>query len=190
MSVEARAVEERILDAAEQIANAVGIRKLRVDQVAADAGVSRQRVYTAYGDKVGLAQALCLRSFARVFDGCEAVVTAHGGPPADTLAECVRHVLVDAMKRPLLRLSLHGGTENSMVTLLTTPDSPLVTYWRTRILRIVETLWPERDAARLAVVADLATRSILSDLVCPTKSADETIRELATIVHMVMAAPD
>ncbi|WP_166658002.1 TetR family transcriptional regulator [Actinokineospora alba] len=190
VSVESQTMQDRILDAAEQIANAVGIRKLRVDQVATDAGVSRQSVYNAFGDKAGLAQALCVRSFARVLDGCEPVVVACGSDPTDALAEAVRHVLLDAMRRPLLRLALRGDEERSVVPLLAVQAGPLVVYVRERIHGLVAALWPRLGGDRVELVAELVTRLMLINLICPTESPDDAVRTMAGIVRTVMAAPD
>jgi AcrR family transcriptional regulator len=179
---------ERVLDAAQRLAGQVGMAKLRVGQVAAEAGVSRQTIYNTFGDKLSLAQAVAVRVAAQLLDEVEADF-ARRERPGDAAAAAMAHLLTAARDRPLLSLTLSREKDDDMISLLTTEAAPVIRYARSRLVEVIGRRWPQIPRNRTELVADLAARLTISHLVCPTEPVEESARKLAAIVDAVLTAP-
>src|SRR5687768_10629929 len=97
---------EALLDAAYDAAVSTGWASARMADVAKAAGTSRQTLYSEFGTKEGLAQALALREAGRFVDGSEAVLTGHEGTPSEAIAASTEWTLRVAREDPLIKAVL------------------------------------------------------------------------------------
>ncbi|WP_137993452.1 TetR/AcrR family transcriptional regulator [Streptomyces vilmorinianum] len=98
---------EALLDAALAALAGLPWSAVRMVDVAAAAGVSRQTLYNEFGSKEGLARALVRREADAYLQGVEAVL-AEPAPPARNLAAVAEWTVAEAGTRPLLRALLTG----------------------------------------------------------------------------------
>lgn len=122
-----RVTEERILDAAERCMARLGLQRFSMGAVARSAGVSRGSVYSYFGDRASLVDAVLSRVASRFVASSEPVVRRRRAL-ADQVAEAavfIRQHLGDQV----LTLSLPGEQENLVATLLTVQIERLVGEW-------------------------------------------------------------
>ncbi|MGW0395032.1 TetR/AcrR family transcriptional regulator [Streptomyces sp. NPDC003042] len=107
------AARESLLEAAEAALSARPWPAVRMVEVAATAGVSRQTLYNEFGGKEGLGRALVRRAADRYLDGVDRALTPdrrHGpGAAAERLAAVAEWTVRAADTQPLLRALLTGS---------------------------------------------------------------------------------
>ncbi len=176
-----RTLREELLDAAADLTVGGGYRGLRMTDVAAAAGVSRQTVYNEFSGKDGLAKALVLREAERYLDGVDEAMSAHG-ELYDAVAAAIAFTLRAAADNPLLKAVLTGEDSEEFLPLLTTRAEPLLLTSRSRIVAHLHAQWPHLDAAAVEVVAESATRLTMSHLVLPLHPPEAVAERVATLV--------
>ncbi|MFF2651262.1 TetR/AcrR family transcriptional regulator [Streptomyces sp. NPDC058045] len=154
---------ESLLDAAERALGRLPWTRIRMVDVAAVAGVSRQTLYNEFGSKEGLGRALLRREADTCLAGAERVL-AGPGPPEERLA-ALAEWMVTAARRPLARALLTG-------------------LWPPRLPAPVRTAMPSAAVAPaqrradqpLPTPAELATamRDLALTATCPPDTAPRT----------------
>jgi AcrR family transcriptional regulator len=178
-----RNLRDELLAAAADLLVAHGFRGLRMADVAARVGVSRQTVYNEFGDKNGLAQALVLHETNRLLTGIDAALEAHGEPlPAVTAA--VAYVLSEGAN-PLVKAALTGDGAEQMLPLLTTRGDAVLVVARDRVADHLFGRGWATDQADLA--AETAVRLCLSHLMLPLDPVDSAAAKVATAVVALLA---
>lgn len=161
--------ETRILDAAKRCVEHWGFEKTTVDDIAAEAGVSRATLYRLFpGGKDVLFEALRVRERAEFFDMLTAEVT-----DLDDLEELVVRLVVTATRA--LR-----ADEHLALMLAAAPGETLVQLTAAGVPRIVATatdylaplLKPHLDPGAAPVVIELLVRLTLSYFLAPSTHVD------------------
>jgi AcrR family transcriptional regulator len=158
---------ESLLDAAHAAVEAEPWSGIRMVQVAAAAGVSRQTLYNEFGDKSGLATALLDRQLDTFLHAIEDRLRRSAeAPPAELLAALTDWILRAARADRLVRASLTGCRCNGLPT---PPQEPgqLVSELRDRAVRVLA-----HRAVREAGLPDrceTAVRLAVSHLVAPAR---------------------
>ncbi|GLF94553.1 TetR/AcrR family transcriptional regulator [Streptomyces yaizuensis] len=98
---------ESLLDAALAALARAPWTAVRMVDVAADAGLSRQTLYNEFGSKDGLARALLRREADSYLHGVDRLLDEAGGP-VDPLVAVAEWTVGQARARPLLRALLTG----------------------------------------------------------------------------------
>lgn len=181
-------LRDELLDAAYARLIAVGFERLRMTDVAAAVGVSRQTVYNTFGDKHRLAQALALRESERFLDGIDAALAACDQPYVAVIA-AVSFTLTEAATNPLLKSILASAGGESLLPLLTSRSEPLLVTARSRVQAHLQRYWPDRAATEIESVADAVVRLTVSHLVLPLDPVDATARVLARLVVRALTVP-
>ena len=181
-------MRDTVLDVAAAEVVAHGWDGLQVRAVATRAGVSRQTVYNAFGDKHGLAEALILRLLDRFLDGIDAAVAAHGSL-RDQWEAAVRHALEAARTEPLLGAVLTGTSSDEFLPLLTSDGGPVITRARDRLVATLGGHHPDVDPRVLAPVAETVTRLTVSHIVLPLHPPERVAAHVADLAAAVVPAP-
>ncbi|MFF9015805.1 TetR/AcrR family transcriptional regulator [Streptomyces sp. NPDC014870] len=98
---------EALLDAAHAALAGLPWSAVRMVDVAAAAGVSRQTLYNEFGSKEGMARALVRREADAYLQGVDRVL-ASPAPPRRNLAAVAEWTVSEAFTRPVLRALLTG----------------------------------------------------------------------------------
>lgn len=101
------AAREALLEAAQAALSARPWPAVRMVDVAAAAGVSRQTLYNEFGGKAGLGRALVGRETDRFLDGVDRALSTPA-PAAERLADLAEWTVRAARARPLVRALLTG----------------------------------------------------------------------------------
>ncbi|WP_158848453.1 TetR family transcriptional regulator [Saccharothrix deserti] len=169
-----------LLDAAAELLAAHGSRGLRMAEVAAKAGVSRQTVYNEFGNKERLVQAVALHKTAEFVAGVRERLL--GTPdPVEGLRLGVEFAFDLAERDVLARSVLTGANAEDMLPLLTTRGRPVLTLATSVIVQHLRRHRPELPDARVHLIADTIVRVALSHLLTPDS------RRVEAVVHVAEA---
>jgi AcrR family transcriptional regulator len=187
-AAEPRSLPDVIIDAARRLTIARGWEAVRMGQVAAAAGVSRQTVYNEFVSKAGLAEALAGREVERFLTDVRANLFAHRDDPRGAPHAAIAHVLTEAAGNPLLKAILtttRGGVDPLLPFLTTRADVVLVAA--TSVIQewaLADS--PGIDAEKLAFGADTVMRLVVSHIMLPTAPPEETAQRLADLAALLI----
>ncbi|KDN23578.1 TetR/AcrR family transcriptional regulator [Amycolatopsis rifamycinica] len=174
-------LREALLDAAADLLPDRGHAGLRMADVAAKAGVSRQTVYNEFGNKAALTQAVALRTASEFLDGIRQRFEA-----ADGLLAGIHHAVVytieHARENRLVAAALGTEAGEDLLPLLTSRGEPILTAAADLAAEQYRELEPGLSAAAAALLAETAVRLSLSHLVLPTHSATEAADAVTAVL--------
>lgn len=198
---------EALLDAAHAALTARPWPAVRMVDVAAAAGVSRQTLHNEFGGKDGLARALVRRAADAYLAGVEQALGSGGGAGdrlAATAAWTVRATRTNALVRGLLtgcweeRLPRPDRPVRPPGSLVPAqrradagPPTPaeLLGQARDRVVAALDRERPPNDPAAMAVTCELALRLALSYALVPAPAGTEGETE-PLVSYVVERAPD
>ncbi|MFI0481165.1 TetR family transcriptional regulator [Actinomadura sp. 9N215] len=181
MGTAERSVRETLLDAAHDLLVERGYRAVRMQDVAAAAGVSRQTVYNEFGDKWGLAQAVVIRHNERYLDGIDAVLSDHDDLYSAVVA-AVTYTLETSADDRLKKAVLTGEGGDEMLPLLTTQAEPVLFAASERIAEHALRHWPHLDRDALTEITGAAVRLTTSHIMLPSGPPEQVAHFIARIV--------
>ena len=176
-------MHERVVAAAAELTIEVGWAGVTMGKLADRVGVSRQTVYNEVGSKPQLAEAMVLAELAKFL----AVVDEAFDRQPDDLVEAIRSgargVLELAGRNALLQavVSASYGAETELLPLLTTHSDALVLTANDAVRRRVRGYSLDLDGRPLDAAIDMVVRLVLSHVVHPTGTPDETADDIAWI---------
>ncbi|MGK5529388.1 TetR/AcrR family transcriptional regulator [Streptomyces sp. URMC 129] len=139
---------------------------VRMVEIAAAAGVSRQTLYNEFGDKAGLGAALAERQLTLFLDGFRAYCADTGRTPDEILAGTTDWILGAAHADVLVRGSLVGCPGAGLPRPVRRPGE-LVAELCDRAVRALARRTPPAEAAGLPGRCETAIRLAVSHLVAP-----------------------
>jgi AcrR family transcriptional regulator len=187
MSSAGRPVRELLLDAAAALLVERGYRAVRMQDVAAAAGVSRQTVYNEFGDKWGLAQAVVVRDNDRYLDGIDQVLSEHEDLYAAVVA-AVLFTLEMSADDQLKKAVLTGADGDDLLPLLTTRAEPVLFTASARLAEHALRQWPDAGREALVEIADAAVRLTMSHIMLPSGPPEQVAHLVARMVTSYIGA--
>lgn len=174
-------LREALLDAAADLLPEAGYAGLRMADVAAKAGVSRQTVYNEFGNKAALTQAVALRTASEFLDGIRQRFET-----ADVLLAGIHHAVVytieHARENRLVAAALGTEAGEDLLPLLTTKGEPILTAAADLAAEQYRELEPGLSAEAAALLAETVVRLSLSHLVLSTHSATEAADSVTAVL--------
>lgn len=180
-------LRERLLDAAYELVAAGGWEKVRMTHVATTAGVSRQTVYTEFGTKAAIGEALVMREVERFLLGIQEELDGSGGDLERGVAAGVGYTLRTAADNPLLKNVLTSARDEGggLLAMLTTRSGPLLESATRMLDAYAADAWPSVDPESRSLAIETVVRLTVSHVVQPVASADESARRIAKITVRV-----
>ncbi|GAA0470322.1 TetR/AcrR family transcriptional regulator [Streptomyces stramineus] len=195
-----------MLDAAFEALGARPWNGVRMVDVAAAAGVSRQTLYNEFGSKNGLARALVRRETEAFLAGVERALAeaADDAGAGERCAAAAGWILRTARANPLVRAALTGCRGERLpaaaapaVPAPRTPAGPrvprgiptpgaLAVAVRDRAVRAVTGGPGVRDAEAALWACETAVRLTLSYVIAPAASDEDATRQIARLVRALM----
>lgn len=163
-------LRETLLDAATGLLANHGFAGLRMADVGAAAGVSRQTVYNEFGSKTALVEAVALRTTAEFLEGIQSQFES----APDLLAgihRAVVYTIEHGRENKLVATALGTREGEDLLPLLTTRGEPVLSAAMALAATHYREFLPDLDEAAATQLAETATRLTLSHLVLPTHSA-------------------
>lgn len=183
-------LKERILDAAYERVTAEGWDRLKMTRIATTAGVSRQTVYTEYGSKAAIGQALVMREVERFLTGIQDQLLAHPGDMRAAITAAIGYTLRTAADNPLLKaiLTSSRGGDEDLLTHLTTRSEPLLDTAIGMLTAYTAEVWAEIDAHSRELAVEAVVRLTVSHLVQPVLPPDLSAERIAEITMRIAHA--
>jgi AcrR family transcriptional regulator len=186
-------LRDRILDAAATAAGDEGWARVRMADIAATVGVSRQTLYNEFGSKPALAEALVMRETEAFLSGIRAHLDAHPDDPPRAFAAAVRFSLEAAKASPLLRTILTARPEGTdeLLPLLTTRSEPVVMAAARMLAGYAREHWHGLglDDDELEFLVETIVRLTVSHIVLPLDPPAKTARRVGWLVERALARP-
>ena len=173
-----------ILDAARGQAVERGWRYVRMGDVAAAVGVSRQTLYAEFQSKDRLAEALAMRELERLLAALSGELAGFDGNLDDVIRAGVVFVLEQADANPMLHAALTGArpADNELLPLLLQRIEPVVAAAHEILLAFARERFPDLPAGELAVAIDALVRLVVSYVVLPVHPREEIAARVATVI--------
>ncbi|MFJ1751634.1 TetR family transcriptional regulator [Kitasatospora sp. NPDC088134] len=176
-------LRERLLDTAGELVAAEGFDRLRMTQVAAVAGVSRQTVYNEFGSKDALGEALFGRELERCLLGIRQHLDAHRADPRAAAEAAALFTLRLAGGNPLARAMLTAARdgEDGLLAHLTTRAEPVFETASAMLDAYAAEVWPAIDPDSRALAADTVVRLTASHVVQGAATPEDSARRIAEV---------
>jgi AcrR family transcriptional regulator len=173
-----------ILEAAREQAVERGWRNVRMGDVAAAVGVSRQTLYAEFQNKDTLAEALAVHELQQLLAALAGELNEFDGNLYDVIRAGVVYVLEQAEANPMLHATLTGArpADNELLPLLLKSVEPIVRAAHEILVSFASGRFPELDPDELALGIDALIRLVVSYLVLPVYSHEEIGRRVATLI--------
>ncbi|MFD8496536.1 TetR family transcriptional regulator [Amycolatopsis sp. NPDC059657] len=178
-------LREALLDAATELLPEKGYTALRMADVAARAGVSRQTVYNEFGNKASLTQAVALRTTSEFLEGIKRRFE-DAGDLITAIGLAVRFTIEHARENKLVAAAL--GTGEDLLPLLTTKGEPVLSAAVAMAERQYVEFEPSLTPEAAALLAETVVRLSLSHLVLQTHSAAEAAESVCAVVAPAVIA--
>jgi AcrR family transcriptional regulator len=174
-------LRDSVLDAVGELLATDAWSEVTMSEVASRAGVSRQTLYNAFGNRDELAQAYLMREAERFLAAIEDAVTSNVEDPRRALTSAAELFLSLVSTHPMVRaLSTQEGEE--LVALATVRGGALLTGMTDRLSELIRGNWPEVDADGARLLAATLVRLAISHAVLPTDVPEKTAADIARIL--------
>ncbi len=183
-------MHERVVAAASALTLEVGWASVTMGKLADRVGVSRQTVYNEVGSKPQLAEEMVLAELATFLAVVDTAFDRHPDSLVDAIRAAARGVLDLARTNALLQavVSASYGAETELLPLLTTRNDALVLATTEAVRRRVATYPLAIDDRHLDAAIDMVVRLVLSHVVHPTGTPEDTADDIAWISGRTLRA--
>lgn len=178
----------RIVQAAAAVTSETGWSSVTMGLLADTIGVSRQTIHNELGSKRQLAEEVVFTELQHFLTLVDAAFQAYPTDLAAAIRTACRDVLRRAAESPLFHaiVSTSHGARHDLLPLLTTQSDTLIdtakTIVRTRLTPLARPM-PDRY---LAAVADALVRTILSHVMQPSATPEETADNMAWLIQQLL----
>lgn len=181
-------LRDELLDAAVELTVRKGWTQVRMAEIAAAVGISRQTVYNELGSKPALAQALVEREAARFLAGVRDQLDRHGDDVAAGLSAAATFALRRAEETPLVAAALAPSGVTDLLPLLTTGSRPIVDAGTGMILDYLAEKHADLGvgAAERRTAVDSLVRLVISHIVMPQSSPSTVGAQLSWLIERVV----
>jgi len=181
-------LRQRIVAAAVELTTSDGWAHVTMARLAERVGVSRQTVYNEIGSKPRLAEAMILHELERFLGLVTVAFDAHPTDLVGAIREASRAVLEAAQDNRLLKavVSATHGADTELLPLLTTHAESLLAAAKVVVADRVTPYDVPLDASQLEAAIDMVVRVVLSHVMQPSGTPDQTATDIAWIAARVL----
>ncbi|GAB3870036.1 TetR family transcriptional regulator [Kibdelosporangium lantanae] len=174
-------LRETLLEAAADLLAEHGFAGLRMVDVAAAAGVSRQTVYNEFGNKSALVDAVALRTVAEFIDGGEQVWLAAGDVEA-AIQAAVAYTIRHGRENRLVASVIGGAEAEDMLPLLTTRGEPVLRPAIERTAWHLVNRVPTLPTEQATLIAEATVRLAVSHMMLPGGDPEQAAAGVCAVV--------
>ena len=181
-------LRQRLVDAAVVLTTERGWANVTMARLAEAVGVSRQTVYNEIGTKPRLAEAMILGELERFLGVVNVAFDAHPTDLVAAIEAASRSVLEASHDNPLLHavVSATHGADTELLPLLTTHSQSLLATAKAMVVERVEPYDIALTPTELDAAIDMVVRVVLSHVMQPSGSPEQTAGDLAWIAGRVL----
>ena len=176
-----RLMRDSVLDAVGELLAQRAWTDVTMAAVAGRAGVSRQTLYNAFGNREELAQAYLMREAERFLAAIEDAVVSNADDPRRALTQAAELFLSLVSTHPMVRaISTQEGEQ--LVAMATTRGGALLGGMTDRLSELILANWPTVDPDGARLLAATLVRLAISHAVLPTGAPKRTAADIARIL--------
>jgi AcrR family transcriptional regulator len=183
-----REVRERALDVARELTLERGWQRIRFVEVADAVGVSRPTMYSEFGNKAGLGEALVSAETTDFLSGLVGEIGQRSNDLSGAAKAALRYTVLQAHDNPLLHGMLTNAGDTDLLLLLTSQSGPVLSTAISVLTDWFVENFPEYPPALLGELIESLVRLTLSHLVQPTHDLDTTLGMLERITDLMVSA--
>ncbi len=181
-----RQVRERALQVARRLTVERGWQQVRFVEVADAVGVSRPTMYSEFGNKAGLGEALVLAETEEFLSGLTAALSDHRRDVAEAAKSALRYTIVTASENPLLHGMLTNAGDRDLLQLLTSRSGPVLPVAVSVLTSWFGEHFPGLPDPLFGELVEALVRLTLSHLTQPTRELPDTLASLERITDLVL----
>lgn len=180
------------LDAARAAAIERGWGAVRISEVAAVIGTSRQTLHTEFGTKDNLGQALISREAILFEDGVAQRLAAHPRDLGAAVYDAASFALHAAATNPLLQTALSNadGAGGTLLPSLTTGSEPLISRGVELVSTWFISQWPDTNSNDVRTMAESLVRLVISHAIAPTVTREVAAGDVALVACRWRGLPE
>lgn len=183
-----REVRAKALNAARELTLQRGWHQIRFVEIADAVGVSRPTMYSEFGNKTGLGQALIRAETTDFLTGMLDELSGHTDDLSAAAQAALRYTVLAAHENPLVHGVLTNVGDADLLLLLTTDSGPVLTIALEVLTDWFAEHFPFYDQVLLAELIEALVRLTMSHLVQPTHGIPETLALLERMTDLVIRA--
>ena len=181
-----REVRERALEVARRLTVERGWQQVRFVEVADEVGVSRPTMYSEFGNKSGLGEALVLAETDDFLTGLLAALADERADLSSAAKAALRYTVLAASENPLLHGVLTNAGDRDLLQLLTSKSGPVLPIAVTVLTDWFREHYPQVPEPMFGELVEALVRLTLSHLTQPTRELPETLESLERITDLVL----
>lgn len=181
-----RQVRERALQVARRLTVERGWQQVRFVEVADAVGVSRPTMYSEFGNKAGLGEALVLAETEAFLAGLTAALADHRTDVREAAKAALRYTMLAATENPLLHGVLTNAGDRDLLELLTAKSGPVLPIAVAALTGWFGEHFPDLPSPLFGELVEALVRLTLSHLTQPTHGLAETLASLERITDLVL----
>ncbi|MEO9330018.1 TetR family transcriptional regulator [Gordonia aurantiaca] len=157
--------------------------QIRMSDVAAATGVSRQTVYNEFGSRYGLAQGYAVRLASRFAGHVADSLCTHVDDVTGALRTAFSEYFTGVATDPLIASLLSGEAKPDLMKLITTDAGPVIAVASDRLIQAFrESTWLRMGDDDIERISRAITRMALSYVAIPPEGDRDVAADLAEIV--------
>lgn len=153
-----------------------------MSDVARAAGLSRQTLYSAFGNRQGLAQAYSLQLSEKFAGAIRDSILAHPGDIDAALREGINGFLDASRRDPLIRALVTGDIKPDLLRLITTEAGPLIERATEVLTPALSDSWMGLAPQQARLAAAIIARIGISFISLPPDDPDELAVGLTEVI--------
>ena len=153
-----------------------------MSDVANAAGLSRQTLYSTFGNRQGLAQAYALQLAEKFAGEIRDSILRNPGHVETALHEGINGFLLASSRDPLIRALLTGEIKPELLRLITTEAGPLIERATEVLTPALADSWMQIEAGQARLAASIIARIGISFVSLPPSDPDQRATGLTELI--------
>lgn len=179
---ERRSLRRTVFEAMHELLVSQDWSAVTMSDVAKAAGLSRQTLYSTFGNRQGLAQAYALQLSETFAGEIRDSIERHPGEIDLALREGINGFLRSSSRDPLVRALLTGEIKPDLLRLVTTEAGPLIERATAVLTPALAESWMQIEEKQARLAASIIARIGISFISLPPEDPDQLASGLTEVV--------
>lgn len=179
---ERRSLRSTVFEAMHELLGSHDWPSVTMSDVAKAAGLSRQTLYSTFGNRQGLAQAYALQLSETFAGEIRDSIIRHPGQIDTALNEGINGFLLSSRNDPLVRALLTGDIKPDLLRLITTEAGPLIERATEVLTPALSDSWMRIEEAQARLAASIIARIGISFISLPPNDPDQLASGLTEVI--------
>ena len=179
---ERRSLRTTVFDAMHELLGSRDWSAVTMSDVAKAAGLSRQTLYSTFGNRQGLAQAYALQLSETFAGEIRDSIIRHPGQIEVALHEGINGFLLSSRRDPLVRALLTGDIKPDLLRLITTEAGPLIERATEVLTPALSDSWMRIEESQARLAASIIARIGISFISLPPNDPDQLASGLTEVI--------